>query len=641
MKFGKDLDVIDFVTTALKTSTFLSTIRRINDGIFSPSELRALTPEEIRIMEKQRNIARDWNQIRVTRSFTPEPILGCTFLGNAIIGDLSGAVLLDGLTHPCGLINSTFHDVQIADTVLIKNVMTLANVTVMKGAALVNCSTIAHGEDTHFGVGKELSLAIENGGREIRIFPEITIDVARIICSRRDDKHLLAEYDDLIDDYFARAESPWSVVMNDARIMNCPKVLNFFIGEAATLNNVNCVKNTVVISNRDEPVTIEDGAYVADCVVQWGCHITTSAIAENSIFTEYSGASRHAQVIDSLIGSNSHVSEGEVTSSLVGSFVGFHHQALLISAFWPEGKGNVSYGANVGSNHTGKEPDQEIWPGEGTFFGLDCSIKFPTDFTQGPYSMISSGTVCLAQKMMFPFSLINRPRHMWPGLSPAINEIIPAWVLHDNIFTVWRNVGKYRQRNKAKRITIKYDILRPSVVDKMLDARARLEAVDTIKEYYLERDIPGLGKNYMVESVRQNAIDAYTYYARYYCLNEMKREIERRAENGEVRITRAMLFDLEQHHEIWEHALALWPALVGEDMSLDTALYELARLKHEIAEKIYQSKQKDDQRGVQIIRDYAHSHVSADDNRFVRQSRDEATAFEESLPNLLACLADN
>ena len=47
MKFGEDIDVIDFLGTALKTSTFLSTIRRINEGLFPPRLLRPLTPAEI------------------------------------------------------------------------------------------------------------------------------------------------------------------------------------------------------------------------------------------------------------------------------------------------------------------------------------------------------------------------------------------------------------------------------------------------------------------------------------------------------------------------------------------------------------------------------------------------------------------
>ena len=83
-----------------------------------------------------------------------------------------------------------------------------------------------------------------------------------------------------------------------------------------------------------------------------------------------------------------------------------HHQSLLIGAFWPEGKGNIGYGANVGSNHTSKSADQEIWPGEGVFFGLGCSIKFPTNFTAAPYTIVATGVTTLAQKVEFPFSLI-------------------------------------------------------------------------------------------------------------------------------------------------------------------------------------------------------------------------------------------
>src|SRR5438093_13263730 len=102
-------------------------------------------------------------------------------------------------------------------------------------------------------------------------------------------------------------------------------------------------------------------------------------------------------VTASISGPNSGVAEGEVTASLVGPFVGFHHQALLIAALWPEGKGNVAYGANVGSNHTTKAPDQEFWPGEGRFRGLGVHIKFPSALSQPPYSLIASGATTLPQ----------------------------------------------------------------------------------------------------------------------------------------------------------------------------------------------------------------------------------------------------
>lgn len=57
----------------------------------------------------------------------------------------------------------------------------------------------------------------------------------------------------------------------------------------------------------------------------------------------------------SILGPDSGVGAGECHHSLVGPFVGFHHQALLIAAIWPLGRGNVGYGANVGSNHTSRQ----------------------------------------------------------------------------------------------------------------------------------------------------------------------------------------------------------------------------------------------------------------------------------------------
>lgn len=634
MKFGQDIDVIEALRECIDTSTFLETIKKVNAGIFRDEELRPLTDDEITQLKSNGNFSSDWSAIKVTRNFITDKIVGCTFLGKAVIGKLEGTVDNCGFPHPSGLINSTFYDVQIDNSVLVKNVMTLSSVTVMHGASIVNCQTVSHGEDTHFGVGKELSLAIENGGREIKIFPEINIDVARIICSRRNDKQLLADYDKLIDEFREKSESPWSIVTPGAKIWNSAKVINIYLGESATLDNVCCVKNTVVISSKEEPATIEDGAYVSDCVVQWGCHITTGATAKNSIFTEYSSAALNAKVLDSLIGSNTEIAEGEATSSLVGSFVGFHHQALLISAFWPEGKGNVSYGANIGSNHTGKEPDQEIWPGEGTFFGLGSAVKFPTDFTQGPYSIVATGVLALAQKMMFPFSLINNPAKTFSDISPAFNELTPAWVLRDNIFTIWRNVEKYKARNKAKRITIKYDIFRPSIIDKMLDARKRLMEVKEIKEVYTDRDIAGLGKNYMFERSRQPAIETYTYYAKYYCLNELYREILRRIERDERGISADSVFDPKQDNEIWRHALSLWQGLVGST-DIEGCLNQLVKIKYEIAEKVRDSKAKDDKRGIKIIRDYEYSHVLADDNKFVRKSFDEAKVFEKDMQEIL------
>ena len=91
-----------------------------------------------------------------------------------------------------------------------------------------------------------------------------------------------------------------------------------------------------------------------------GAEVAGHAIVRQSVLLEHSGVEDHGIINETILGPNTSVAKGEVTASLVGPFVGFHHQSLLISAYWPEGKGNVAYGAKVGSNHTGRAPDQEV-----------------------------------------------------------------------------------------------------------------------------------------------------------------------------------------------------------------------------------------------------------------------------------------
>src|SRR5438128_9420533 len=104
-----------------------------------------------------------------------------------------------------------------------------------------------------------------------------------------------------------------------------------------------------------------------------------------------------------------------------------------------EGRVNVAYDANIGSNHTSKAPDQEFRPGEGAFLGLGVNVKFPADFSRAPYTILACGVTTLPQKLMFPFALINIPSTNYPGISLAYNEITPAWLLTDSLYTLKRN----------------------------------------------------------------------------------------------------------------------------------------------------------------------------------------------------------
>jgi hypothetical protein len=90
-----------------------------------------------------------------------------------------------------------------------------------------------------------------------------------------------------------------------------------------------------------------------------------------------------------------------------------------------------------------------ICSGEGVFFGLGTNIKFPACYEESPYSIIASGVTTLPQRVRFPFSLIMSPTESIKGLSIAINEIIPAWILYESEFTFFRNENKFISRGSG------------------------------------------------------------------------------------------------------------------------------------------------------------------------------------------------
>ena len=588
----------------------------------------SLAKDQIEKLKANGNNADDWKKIKVAKNIDIERIRRCYFSGEVTIGKLSGEVEVScGVKLPSGIYNSAVVDCNIGDNVLIQDVKTISNYIVSDGAALFNCGIISAKNENTFGNGSELPIAIETGGREVKTYAEITVDAAAKVATSRADKDFLKGYTEAVDKYIAKIKSDKGIIEEGAVVKNTQKVLDAYVGPHAIIDNARSVVNSMILSNKQEETEISDGAYVKNSLIQWGCEVTSMAIVANSVLTEHSHVERHGKVTDSIVGANTGIAEGEVTACLVGPFVGFHHQALLIASFWPEGKGNIGYGANVGSNHTSKAPDQELWPGEGIFFGLGVNIKFPSDFTKAPYSIIATAVNALPQKVTLPFSLINSPADRIDGVSPAYNEIMPGWVLSDNIFTVRRNEGKYRKRNKAKRAKIEFEVFRPEIIDLMIDARRRLGEVKQVKKVYTDKDINGTGKNYMLEESRSAGIEAYTFYIKYYALMGLKKQLASNKKAKDV-LTK------KTQDPRWEHERLLLSQELPEN-SIEDNLKLLISMQEKIAKDVQVSKEKDDIRGARIINDYPQAHAPASEDSFVKQTHQETAQIKKEIEALL------
>ncbi|MDX9701990.1 MAG: DUF4954 family protein [Candidatus Auribacterota bacterium] len=624
-------NIIGMVEQALAESTIIKAVK----SNATPVKGRKLTDAEIDQLKKNGNYSSDWGKITVADDFITDNIWGSYLHGTLYIGRQSGYLKPGDDSVWYGIANANLFNCEIMNDVTIIEAKEVSGYRIHSGVVIHNVGTLAMDGKSSFGIGVELPIAIETGGREVLTYPEITVDIAAKIATSRSDKELIAKYNSLVEKYVELATSTRGMVEKNAVIKNCPKIINTYIGESARLDNALAVKNTTIYSLPGESTEILDGAYVNKSIVQWGAEVTTMAIVDKSVLTEYSHVERHGKATESIIGPNTGVAEGEVTASLVGPFVGFHHQSLLIAVYWPDGKGNLGYGANVGSNHTSKAPDQELWSGEGLFYGLGVDIKFPSDYSRAPYTIIASGVSALPQSMQFPFSLMNIPSDSMPGISPAYNELMPGWVLSDNIYVIKRNEGKYMKRNKAKRSKLVFEVFRPEIIDLMKDARNRLQ-VSQIKEVYTSKEIKGLGKSYMSEKSRQNGIDSYTFYIKYYGLTGLYRAVCKMLDEGK-KDKIASLIQTKTDCPRWEHERAvLLEELPGK--SVAECMNLLSEMEGKIAFSVEDSKRKDDKRGAQIIPDYASAHKPADQDGFVKETWVKTKELQEKIKQIVSQL---
>lgn len=577
-------------------------------------------------MEDEGCSCEDWTRVQVEHGFRAERVREVRFRGDIRLGRCIGFVDLGESREPAGLSRTTLENVWIEDGVAILDTGLVANMRIGEGAAIIGCGRVVHTPGSNFGVGSQIAF-VETGGRAMRSFPEMTLEQAGRAARPGGDTPGLASYLRKVEAYAARAASPFGVVQDHALLLHTPRIEDVFIGSHARIDCAQRVSETVILSESVAPVVIEDGSVVKNSVVQWGCAVTSLSIVENSILCEVSKVERHGKAIQSIIGPNTTIAEGEVTSSLIGPFVGFHHQALLIGVVWPEGKGNVAYGCNCGSNHTGKAPDQEFWPGEGMFLGLGVNVKYPGRFTEAPYTMVATGTTLPPQSVGFPFSLILEPLE-FPAEAPAgYNEIQPGWMISRNLFAILRNERKFRDRDKARRNRTDHRVLRIDIARLVEKARMELDQAAP-RTHYTDRTLPGLGRNFMTEEARRTGMEAYTFFLHLFALQSLFERVRRLG-----RVSQSLL-ERKTADRDWEFARKI---LLREEVCSDPSqgLLRYLEILERTADEMEASKARDDERGKRIIPDYEDHHILAHEHPFVRSYREEIETISDEVHDLL------
>ncbi len=558
--------------------------KQISDEMFSvidtPEDWISLTDSQIELLEDNGNSSENWSGVRVFRNAELDSVLNCVFRGEVRIA-MTPAEIEGNRVDPI-LTNCCLEDVEVLPGCRIVSTSLLRNLSIGESVVIENCGRIIYEQGSMCGNGTGLELGVETGERNVPSSPCLCRGLAAVLSGGTDRNDNLTVYRTFLDGFLSELKSRKSGIIGKAcNIQDTPVLENCFIGSWVSILNACAVRNSTVLGGELNPASVLDGALVRDSILKWGSRVDSMAIVEKSVVGEASVVEKHGKLTLSFLGPNSVLAEGEITASLVGPFTSSHHQSLLIAARWPEGRGNIGYGANVGSNHTSRLPDQEIRPGEGMFFGLGCSVKFPADYSPAPYSIIATGVTTLPQRVEFPFSLICEPFSSIDGIPPAFNQIIPGWVLSDNLFAVQRNEEKYRSRNRALHWKPGGKIIREETVRMMMSSLRKLD-VQSVKEVYTESDISGLGKNYLTEAHRLKAIETYRFHVRFFTLECLSSSPEK------LSVFQKDYLERE------------FPGVSGAE------LHEIVSdMRDVIAESIRMSREKDYSRGCRIIGDYS------------------------------------
>eukprot|EP00956_Cyclotella_meneghiniana_P001621 scaffold1800_cov87-Cyclotella_meneghiniana.AAC.7 len=617
-----------------------------------------------------------------------DQVRNCSFGNGVILGILVDGPDANTSDVRIGISNNGFIQNSILEPgCAVHNNTEISDTHVMKYATIMGCGSVSCPAETIAKSSKKCNFDMADGSMDVELGPEAgggrVINV-KVECTLVDVCH------DLNMDSNGGTIAPLvkfdtsnipsqtlNVLCPHSSLLHSPQTSHVHLCAHSTIDSATSVTSSLLLPNS----TIKHGCTVSHALLQWNSTITSQSDAHHVVLMERSEVGPHSFTANAIYGPDSHVSGGEVHCTLFGPNANSHHQSLLIGILWALGRGNVGYGSNVGSNHTGRIPDQETSVGEGTFWGLGSVIKFPVDLTSSPYSIVAAGVQLPPQRIKMPFSLITD--------GPGMNQLTPGWLLQYSPYTIARSEVKFANRRTAKRhdFYTGWKILRPGMMDLLMDARSALIAAavgqssgESKKSVFkTDRDITGLGANMLTEKGRQIGIKAYTDAVQRYALRGLLERLLALTNDGkkvsydevlahagligvnvnamesttapENRVDWPILPWNEQSHAddvaLWKHQHSVLlkeiPSIVdGSGNILSQLLMKCIALEDDHAKRVYKSKSRDDSRGASTVPGYKDSHIPAEKDSVVLAARKEAAKVKEEAESVLAaCGSDS
>ncbi|MCP5064330.1 MAG: DUF4954 family protein [Ignavibacteriae bacterium] len=431
-----------------------------------------LTEQEIMVLTENMCVCNDWEQVLVKEGFQPNNVRKVKFDGIVKLGNFSKTLRTNNnVEKQSGIYHSRITNCELADNVRISNVNMLLNYSIDEGTIVENVNNLIVTEKNSFGVGEEIEILNEGGGREMPLLPELTSQLAYILIHYKNDNELQKNISQLVQKETENSVSDIGIIGKNVQISNVKEIKNVNINDGAQIHNAASLVNGSIICSTFAPAFVGSNVIAKNFIIQSGARVDSSVLLENSFVGEATSLGKQYSVENSAFFANCEGFHGEACSIFAGPYTVTHHKSsLLIASYYS------FFNAGSGTNHSNHMyklgPIHQGILERGSKTGSLSYLLLPSRV--GPFSVVIGKHFSNFDASDFPFSYISD--------EDGKNILTPAM----NLFTVGtkRDTEKWASRDKRKSDKkldkISFDFYSPFIVGRMVNA------FNTLDKFYKE-----------------------------------------------------------------------------------------------------------------------------------------------------------
>ena len=444
-------------------------------------EFRNLTEVEIARLIDRGCSATDWMSVEVaSEGFSCEALSNVEFSGKVRIGRLDGVFHRPGgLSRRSCLSDVTLHNVTVGNGVFIRHVANyISNYDIADGVYIDNIDCLTGTLGSTFGIGTEVSVLNETGGREVPIYERLTAQTAYMIAMYRHNRELVQALITMIQTHAASFFGKRAQIGEHAELTNCGTITDVNIGAYAHIKGATRLKDGTITGSKEAPVTVGRDVIAEGFVFAAGSCVADGAVVHHCFVGQASSLSHLFSAHDSLFFANCNCENGEAAAIFGGPYtVTMHKSSLLIAGIFSFL--NAGSGSNQ-SNHMYKlGPIHQGVVERGSKTTSDSYILWPARI--GAFSLVMGRHVNHPDTSRLPFSYLIESVH-GSFLVPGVNL--------RSVGTI-RDAQKWPRRDKRKGTDlldcINFNLLSPYTVGKMLGAVTLLSDLERTAGVTAER----------------------------------------------------------------------------------------------------------------------------------------------------------